>query len=220
MGTNGADGGVNAALHAVTFISGIVVNSDDRFVILCVREDGPRDGGGGRGSGVSVAFPEVAERIAQSRRHQGRYFATEGMVDVGRREGAAGGGDRRGIVNVEGLALVTAVSATILHVRDERGSRDECPPVVRELPRAREADLLEHGDQGDMAREEGRGDVVGRRRRDVAERNGGGLELKYGDGHRRDGKFTNWSKLEEEMTQRGQDQGHVTCDGQETGRLR
>lgn len=74
------------------------------------------------------------------------------MVDVGRGEGAAGGGDRGGIVNVEGLALITTVCATIIHVRDEQGSRDEYGPVVGELSRACETDLLEHGDKGEKGR--------------------------------------------------------------------
>jgi hypothetical protein len=61
MGGEGTDG---SALDTVTFACGIVTNSDDRFVFLGVCENGPGDGRGRRGSRVSVAFPEVAERIA------------------------------------------------------------------------------------------------------------------------------------------------------------
>lgn len=50
MGANRTDGGVNAALHAVTFTAGMIVDSDDRFVVLGFGEDGPRNGRGrGRG---------------------------------------------------------------------------------------------------------------------------------------------------------------------------
>ena len=83
------------------------------------------------------------------------------MVDVGRRESAASGGDRRGIVNVEDLTLITTVGTTIVYVRYcERGTRGEYPPVVVELSRACEADLLEHGDKGEMGNRGQTGHVV------------------------------------------------------------
>lgn len=59
-------------------------------------------------------------------------------------------------MNVEGLALITAVCTTSLHVRYGRGALDGYPPVVGELPRACEADLLEHGDRGETVGEDGR----------------------------------------------------------------
>lgn len=105
------------------------------------------------------------------------------MVDVGRRESTAGGGDRGGVVNVKGLALVTTISTTVLHVRGVQGIRDGYPPVVRELSGACETDLLEHGNKGGKGnRRRGRW-CWGRRTRDAERRDAApAVVLKYGDG--------------------------------------
>lgn len=89
------------------------------------------------------------------------------MVDVGRRESAASGGDRRGVVNVESLALVTTVCTTNLYVRDVQSIRDGYPPVVRELSGTCEADLLEHGNKGGKGNRGDDGDTTLLRTKDV-----------------------------------------------------
>lgn len=121
------------------------------------------------------------------------------MVDVGRRKGAAGGGDRRGIVNVESFALVTTVCTTILHVRDVQNIRDGYPPVIMELSGACEADLLEHGNKGGKGNKDDEGDTSLLRTKDVGTLGEGTQHWHWClnmETAQENGNFTNWSKLE------------------------
>lgn len=92
---------------------------------------------------------------------------------MGRRESTAGGGDGGGIVDVKGLALVATVCTTTLHMRDVRGIQDGYAPVVRKLPGACEADLLEHGNKGRKDKRREQVVVEDEERGDVERREGG-----------------------------------------------
>jgi len=116
--------------------------------VLCIGEDGPRSGGcGGRGDRTTASFLEtVCEGSSQCRRHKCRNFATGSVVEVGRRNGATSGRYGWRIVHIQVFAFVTAVGTTVRKRESRRGRRkgEWVIPIVTEVLRACEANLLEH----------------------------------------------------------------------------